>query len=54
MVTVVKKGASIKTIEDILNKLRSRKALNSRKHNGVFRLKESPLQIQKNLRDEWE
>lgn len=36
MVTVVKKGASLKAIEDVLKKLRSRKALNARKHNGVI------------------
>lgn len=54
MVTVVKKGASIKVIEELLNKLKSKKALNARKHKGVIRLKESPLEIQKKLRDEWE
>jgi len=54
MVTVVKKGASIKAIEDLLKKLKSKKAFNSHRHNGVINLKESPLKIQQKLRDEWE
>lgn len=54
MVTVVKKGASIATIEKQLKKFKSKKALKASKHNGVIHLKESPIEIQKKMRDEWE
>lgn len=54
MVLVVKKGASLKSIEEGIKKLKSKKAFNAKKHNGVIRLKDSPLSIQKTLRDEWE
>lgn len=54
MVMIIKKGTSIEDIRARLAKLKSKKGFNARKHNGVIRLKESPLEIQKKMRDEWE
>ena len=56
MVLVLKKGASKKEIESVMKKLRSqkKKGFNARKYNGVLKLKEDPLTIQKRLRGEWE
>ena len=57
MVLVLKQGASKKEIEAIEKKLYSRKSstgLDAKKYNGVIKLKEDPLKIQKKMRDEWE
>ena len=57
MVLVLKKGASKKELEAIEKKLYSKKAakgFNAKKYNGILKLKEDPLTIQKQLRDEWE
>lgn len=55
---VLKRGATKKEIEAIEKKLyRERPAstgFNAKKYNGVLKLKEDPLSIQKKLRDEWE
>lgn len=53
MVLVVKKGASLKSIEEGIKKLKSKKAFNAQKHNGVIQLTDSPLEIQQKHRDEW-
>ena len=57
MVLVLKKGASKKDIEAIEKLLYNEKksgGFNAKKYNGIMDLKEDPLTIQKNLRDEWE
>jgi hypothetical protein len=57
MVLVLKKGASKKEIAAIEKKLYKDKAstgFNAKKYNAVMKLKEDPLVIQKQLRDEWE
>jgi hypothetical protein len=54
MVLILKKGASkleIKKIEKQLNTLKSK---DISKYCGKIKLKKDPLQIQKELRDEWE
>ena len=57
MVLVLKKGASKKEIDAIEKKLYKEnpsKGFNAKKYNGILKLKEDPLAIQKRLRDEWE
>ena len=57
MVLVLKKGANKKDIEAIEKKLYKEKAssgFNAKKYNGVISIKEDPLTIQLNLRNEWE
>jgi len=57
MVLVLKKGATKKDIEEIekiLYKEKSSGGFNAKKYNGIMSLKEDPLTIQKNLRNEWE
>lgn len=54
MVLVLKKGASKKEMDDISEKLRVRKGVNTKKYCGVIKLNEDPLLIQKKMRDEWE
>jgi len=57
MVLILKKGASKKDIAAIEKKLYKDKVLsgfNAKKYNGVIKLKEDPLTIQKRLRNEWE
>ena len=57
MVLVLKKGAGKKEIEAIEKKIFKKniiKGFDAKKYNGVLKLKEEPLLIQKKLRDEWE
>lgn len=57
MLLVLKKGATKKEIEEIekiLYKEKSSGGFNAKKYNGIMDLKEDPLTIQKNLRNEWE
>jgi hypothetical protein len=57
MVLVLKKGATkkdIEAIEKLLYKEKASGGFNAKKYNGILNLKEDPLTIQKNLRDEWE
>lgn len=57
MVLVLKRGATKKEIEALEKKLYKEKAstgFNAKKYNGVMKLKEDPLTIQKRLRNEWE
>lgn len=53
MVTIIKKGWSKKTIEKLLVGQQSRKKFDAKKHAGSIKLQESPIVIQKKLRDEW-
>jgi hypothetical protein len=57
MVLVLKQGAGKKQIAAIEKKLYSYSSLtgfNAKRYNGVLKLKEDPLQIQKKIRNEWE
>ncbi len=57
MVLMLKKGATKKEIEALEKKLYKEKAssgFNADKYNGVLKLKEEPLSIQKKIRNEWE
>jgi hypothetical protein len=57
MVLVLKKGATKEEIAELERKLYQEKApsgFNAKKFNGVLKLQEDPMEIQKNLRDEWE
>jgi len=57
MVLVLKKGATKEEIAALETKLYAPKptlGFNAKKYNGILKLKEDPLTIQKQLRDEWE
>lgn len=57
MVVVLKRGATVKQIERLNKRLRGiaiKKRMNAKKFCGTIKLKESPLAIQRKLRDEWE
>jgi len=56
MVLVLKRGASKSAIAAIEKKLSKGKAtgFNAKKYNGSLKLKGEALEIQKQLRDEWE
>lgn len=56
MVTVIKKGASKRSIEHSIKMLlvKGRKGFDAKKFCGVLKLEEDALAIQKRLRDEWE
>jgi hypothetical protein len=53
MVLILKKGATKKSIEDLLKKVRTKKGVNTHKYCGTIKLKKDALNIQKELRDEW-
>ncbi len=57
MVLVLKKGATSQEIAALEKKLygnQVQSGFNAKKFNGVLKLNEDPLTIQKKLRDEWE
>ncbi len=57
MVHILKAGASKKEIEEIEKKLykgTGKSGFNAKKYNGTIKLKNDPLKIQKQLRNEWE
>lgn len=53
MVIVIEQGTSKEKLERLLKKMKTKKGVNTKKYCGVIKLKEDPLQIQKQLRDEW-
>lgn len=53
MVLILKKGASKKEIDDISEKLKVSKGVDTKKYCGIIKIKEEPLAIQKKMRDEW-
>lgn len=57
MVTIIKKGASKKTVATLVKKAASRKnskkSLDAHKYSGVVKFKEDGLILQKRWRDEW-
>ncbi len=57
MVLILKAGASKKEIEEIEKKLYKKTVnhgFNAKKYNGIIKLKDDPLKIQKRLRNEWQ
>jgi hypothetical protein len=53
MVTVIKQGISKDSIRKLLNKIQIKEGFDAKKYCGTIKLKEQPLTIQKQLRDEW-
>ena len=53
MVVVLKKGASKKEMQTITKKLKKNTGVNTKKYCGTISLKEDPIAIQKQMRDEW-
>ena len=57
MVLVLKKGATkdeIAELEKQLYRGKTAAGFNAAKYNGVLKLQQDPMEIQKKLRDEWE
>ncbi len=56
MVTIIKRGTSKEKIKDILEQhaKKRRKYIDLEKYCGVLELKEDPMNLQKQWRDEWE
>ena len=53
MVTIIKKGASKTAIKQLVQKVQIKKGIDAYKYCGVIKLKEHPIVIQKELRNEW-
>lgn len=55
MVLVIKKGSKSHTINLTLNKIKSpSKEFNAQKYCGMLKLRKDPMEIQNQMRDEWE
>ena len=54
MTVVIKKSMDRETIRKIISTLSKSKGFDAKRHCGVIQLKASPLDIQKQMRDEWE
>jgi len=55
MVTTLKYGSKKDSINKMLDRLsiKSRRGVDTKKYSGIIKLKKDPLQIQKELRNEW-
>ena len=53
MVLILKKGASKKEMDDITEKLKATKCIDTKAYCGAIKLKEDPLVMQKKMRNEW-
>jgi hypothetical protein len=53
MVIIIQQGTTKEKLDTLLKKLKIKKGVNAKKYCGVIHLKEDPLAIQKQLRDEW-
>jgi len=56
-VLTIKRGQSKKSIKERLEawvSSRKQKGINAKKHSGVIMLKKGPVEIQKEMRDEWD
>ena len=55
MVTIIKQGSKKDSITKVLNRLskKSGKGIDTHKYSGLIRLKKDPVDIQKELRNEW-
>lgn len=54
MTIVIKSSADKASIQKILGDLAVPRKFDAYKYCGVFKLQDSPLEIQKGMRDEWE
>ena len=54
MTVVIRKSMDRVTIQKILSSFTKSKGFDAKRHCGVIQLKASPLDIQKQMRDEWE
>jgi len=56
MVTTLKYGSQKGSLSRLLARMskKSGKGINVRKYSGILKLKEDPMKIQKELRNEWE
>lgn len=55
MVTIIKRKTSKEELNKIIGKIKSRdNLLNASKYSGKVDIKDSPVEIQKKLRNEWE
>jgi hypothetical protein len=52
MITI-KEGSSSSAIKKTLQRLKTSRGLHAHKYLGVIKLKQSPLNIQKKMRNEW-
>ena len=53
MVIIIEQGTTKEKLEILLKKLKIKKGINTKIYCGVIKLKEDPLEIQKQLRGEW-
>ncbi len=56
MLATLKYGSDLKTMNEILKKislLKASKGVDAKKYCGIIQLSESPITIQKRMRDEW-
>ena len=53
MILILKKGTNKKEMDIIFEQLKITKGVNTKKYCGTVKLKEDPLEIQKQLRNEW-
>ena len=54
MVLVLKPGATKQQMQSIDKKLQKKTSVNTKKYCGIIHLKQDFLDIQKQLRDEWQ
>lgn len=57
MIFVLKRGADEKAMYELIQKLklwRKERKINILKYCGAIKLEEDPMEIQKQMRDEWE
>ena len=54
MTTVIRRKLNQSSAKKALSKALSVKGVDTTKHCGVLKLKKDPLQIQKELRNEWQ
>jgi len=53
MAIKIRRGADKETLKSALSKIKEGKKLDTSKYCGVVKLTADPLQIQKDMRDEW-
>lgn len=54
MTVVIKKGMGKKNLTEALDSLKQGKRFDAKKHAGRLKLVKRPLEMQKEMRDEWE
>lgn len=53
MVLVLKNGATKQQMQSLTKKIKKANGVDTRKYCGVIKLKHDPLEIQKQMRNEW-